>query len=365
MLPTQAALTFSLAYLAAIVAILVLARMLDAFGPKATVFTAAGGIAAFLYLGTPGLSGTAITLCAILAMACSSSTHQALNGIVGGFYPTIIRGNGVGYASGMGRAAAIIGPAIAGYLLSAQLPLQEVLAVIVSPYVVVIGVCLALSRLKNRISAQLAEAERTEAVGRMDRRDVDIGPPLENQRVGRFQLLTLTLGCLVLFVDGLDYSAVNVGAPSILRAFGAERSAMGFVFGWGYFGIFVGSVLFGIIGDRYGRKPGLVLGVLAYSLPALFTLFATSLDELTVFRFLAGIGIGGVVPNTIALLTETAPKRYRVTFVMIAFVGYSTGNASIAQVAARFIPAYGWSIVFLVAGSLGIALSLVLALALP
>ena len=99
-------------------------------------------------------------------MACSSSTHQALNGIVGGFYPTIIRGNGVGYASGMGRAAAIIGPAIAGYLLSAQLPLQEVLAVIVSPYVVVIGVCLALSRLKNRMSAELAEAERTEAVRR-------------------------------------------------------------------------------------------------------------------------------------------------------------------------------------------------------
>ena len=199
----------------------------------------------------------------------------------------------------------------------------------------------------------------------MDHRDVDIGPALENRRVGRFQLLILALGCLILFVDGLDYSAVNVGAPSILRAFGAERSAMGFVFGWGYFGIFVGSVLFGIIGDKYGRKPGLVLGVLAYSLPALFTLFATSLEELTVFRFLAGIGIGGVVPNTIALLTETAPKRYRVTFVMIAFVGYSAGNASIAQVAAWFIPAYGWSIVFLVAGILGIALSLVLALFLP
>ena len=195
----------------------------------------------------------------------------------------------------------------------------------------------------------------------MDNRDLDIGPALENRPVGRFQLLTLALGCLVLLVDGLDYSAVNVGAPSILRAFGAERSAMGLVFGWGYFGIFVGSVLFGIIGDKYGRKLGLVLGVLAYSLPALFTVFATSLEELSVFRFLAGIGIGGVVPNTIALLTETAPKRYRVTFVMIAFVGYSTGNASIAQIAAWFIPAYGWSIVFLVAGGLGIALSLVLA----
>jgi AAHS family 4-hydroxybenzoate transporter-like MFS transporter len=199
----------------------------------------------------------------------------------------------------------------------------------------------------------------------MENRDVDIGQALESRRVGAFQALTLGFGFLILFVDGLDYSAINVGAPSILRAFGAERSAMGAVFGWGYFGIFVGSVLFGIIGDRYGRKPGLVLGVLAYSLPALFTGFSSSLEELSVFRFLAGIGIGGVVPNVIALLTETAPKRLRVTFVMIAFVGYSTGNASIAQVAAWFIPLYGWQVVFIVAGTLGTVLSIVLALFLP
>jgi AAHS family 4-hydroxybenzoate transporter-like MFS transporter len=83
------------------------------------------------------------------------------------------------------------------------------------------------------------------------------------------------------------------------------------------------------------------------------------------FRFLAGIGIGGVVPNTIALLTETAPKRFRVSAVMAGFVGYSLGNATIGQVAAWFIPTFGWSIVFLVAGAAGTILSVVLLLALP
>jgi MFS transporter, AAHS family, 4-hydroxybenzoate transporter len=196
-------------------------------------------------------------------------------------------------------------------------------------------------------------------------RDIDIGEVLENRAVGGFQLMTLAFGCLILFVDGLDYSAVNVGAPAILRAFHAERSAMGLVFGWGYFGILVGSVLFGVIGDKYGRKPGLVLAVLAYSLPALITPFATSLEQLALFRFLAGIGIGGVVPNTIALLTETAPKRFRVTFVMIAFVGYSTGNASVAQIAAWLIPHFGWPVVFLAAGVAGTLLSIALILLLP
>jgi len=195
--------------------------------------------------------------------------------------------------------------------------------------------------------------------------EIDVGELLESRKLGRFHAVAFALCFLILFVDGLDYSAANVGAPAILRAFNAEREAMGTVFGWGYFGIFIGSVVFGIVGDRYGRKLGAVLGVLAYSLPALLTPLASSLDEVTLFRFLAGIGIGGVVPNTIALLTETAPKRFRVSAVMAGFVGYSLGNATIGQVAAWFIPTFGWSIVFLVAGTAGTILSVVLLLALP
>jgi AAHS family 4-hydroxybenzoate transporter-like MFS transporter len=196
-------------------------------------------------------------------------------------------------------------------------------------------------------------------------RDVDVAELLEKGRLGPFQLLTLLLGVLILFVDGLDFSSANVGAPAILRAFGAERSAMGLVFGWGYFGILIGSLAFGFIGDKFGRRWGAILGVLAYSIPAVLTVFASSLEELAFYRFLSGLGMGGVVPNVIALLTETAPKTYRVTFVMVAYIGYSMGNASIAQVAAHFIPDYGWPIVFVVAGMTGLLLAAVLLFLLP
>ena len=76
-------------------------------------------------------------------------------------------------------------------------------------------------------------------------RDIDVGELLENARLGPFQLSTLTLCVLILYVDGLDFSAIGVGAPSILRALNAERSAMAIVFSLGYFGILVGSFLFG------------------------------------------------------------------------------------------------------------------------
>jgi AAHS family 4-hydroxybenzoate transporter-like MFS transporter len=196
-------------------------------------------------------------------------------------------------------------------------------------------------------------------------REVDVGALLENRSLGRFHLVTFALCFLILFVDGLDFGSANVGAPEILRAFGAEPGAMGTVFSAGYFGIFLGSVLFGILGDRYGRRLGALVGVLAYSLPALLMPFATSLEQVALYRFLTGLGIGGVVPNVIALLAETAPKRYRVSAVMASFVGYSLGNATIGQVAAWLIPVFGWWIVFVTAGGAGVILFTVLVFALP
>jgi MFS family permease len=86
-----------------------------------------------------------LTTIAILAIGCASATHQSLIGMVGGFYPTVIRGNGVGYATGMGRFGAILGPIIAGYLLS-RFPLHYALFFIAAPDLVVAAACIALDR---------------------------------------------------------------------------------------------------------------------------------------------------------------------------------------------------------------------------
>ena len=196
-------------------------------------------------------------------------------------------------------------------------------------------------------------------------REVDVGALLEERKLNRFHALTLGLCVLILFVDGLDFSASNVGAPSIIRGLGIERSEMSFIQSSGYFGIFVGSLLFGYLGDKYGRRFGAILGVLAYSIPGLLTVFVTSYEQLAVLRFFTGLGMGGVVPNVIALLNETAPKRYRATFVMIGYVGYSMGNAVIAQVAAWFVPAFGWPVIFVVASIVGLLLCAFLLFALP
>jgi len=195
--------------------------------------------------------------------------------------------------------------------------------------------------------------------------EIQIADLIDSRPLNAFHAFILALCFLILCVDGMDFGAANVAAPAILRAFHAEKSAMGMVFGWGYFGILIGSVIFGYIGDRFGRRLGAIASVLAYSLPGVVTVFVSSFGPLSALRFLAGLGIGGVIPNTIALLVETAPRRFRASFVMFAFVGYSTGVATIGLVAARFIPRFGWSSVFLVAGVAGVALGMFLAFFLP
>ena len=160
---------------------------------------------------------------------------------------------------------------------------------------------------------------------------IDLGELLDSRKLGRFHILVAVLGFLVLMVDGLDLSAGMVGAPSILRAFGADRGAMGNVFGAGSVGALIGSLAFGFVADRYGRKVGIISSVLAYSLSALASAYATSLDQLMVLRFFTGMGVAGVVPNTIALLTETAPRRFRASFIMLTLIGIAAGNSSAAR----------------------------------
>jgi MFS transporter, AAHS family, 4-hydroxybenzoate transporter len=194
---------------------------------------------------------------------------------------------------------------------------------------------------------------------------VDVGELLDKQKLSLFHLGTFLLCALIIIVDAADTGSANVAAPAILRAFPADRSVMGWVFAWGAIGVFFGSLIFGYIGDRYGRRMGVILSVLFYSLPALGTAFAGSLDQLMIWRFVTGLGIGGAIPNTIALLNEVAPRRYRASFVVFAFLGYSIGTGLAGQVAGWFTPIYGWISVFVAVGIAGSLLVVLLALCLP
>ena len=194
---------------------------------------------------------------------------------------------------------------------------------------------------------------------------IDVAELVESRKLGKVQIGIWALAFLMVFADGFDFSGPLAGAPAILRAFGAQKTELGWVFSLGNFGALLGAYLFGYVNDRFGRRAAALAAVLCYTLPALGSGFATSLTELGIYRFVVGLGVGGIMPTAIAYLVEIAPKRFRVTMVMCGVLGFTTGIAVCGQVAAWLIPIWGWQSVFFLPACTGLALFVFLYFALP
>lgn len=148
--PLQASLTYSYGALAGIVVVIALAWCFDKLGPVAVAGAILISTAAIALLGVYGLSSSLIILLGIVSFSFALSAQGSFNGMVGVFYPTNIRGQGVGYAGAMGRIAQIIGPLVTGYLLSAALPLQTTLLIVAAPYIVAAAICIGLDAVYKR-----------------------------------------------------------------------------------------------------------------------------------------------------------------------------------------------------------------------
>lgn len=188
---------------------------------------------------------------------------------------------------------------------------------------------------------------------------------LETRRFGWWHARIMFLCFLMLLVEGMDYNALAVTAPSLIRDWQVSKGDIGIAFAISNLAMLIGTLAFSAIGDRYGRRAGIIWGVLLYSVPSLLIAFADSLWQLYALRFVAGLGMGGVMPNAIALLTEVAPKGFKSRFVMLPFIGIGLGVAAIGGVAAIFIPAFGWPPVFLIPGISGLVVCAALMIWLP
>ncbi|HEY6907751.1 MAG TPA: MFS transporter [Myxococcales bacterium] len=179
---------------------------------------------------------------------------------------------------------------------------------------------------------------------------VNVQELIDSRRLSRFQVLVVSLCALVVLLDGFDTQAIGYVAPAIVRSWHVNRAALTPVFSAGLFGLMIGALAFGPVADRVGRKPVLVFCTLFFGMMALLTLTADSVRSLTTLRFVTGLGLGGAMPNAIALTTEYAPRRIRATTVMIMFCGFSLGAALGGVAAAYLIAHFGWKAVFVVGG---------------
>jgi AAHS family 4-hydroxybenzoate transporter-like MFS transporter len=180
----------------------------------------------------------------------------------------------------------------------------------------------------------------------MNTNTVDVSALLNNAPIRKFHILILVLCTLLVLLDGFDAQVVGFVISDLARSMHVERSSFGPVFSAGFAGLPVGSLLMGVAADRYGRKTVLLLAVVTFSLASLATAFATSLDTLLLLRFVTGVGVGGAVPNALALMGEFAPKSSRATMMTILGSGVSVGAAGAGILTSFMLPRYGWTSLF-------------------
>ena len=194
---------------------------------------------------------------------------------------------------------------------------------------------------------------------------VEVSQVLDNSKLSAFQIGTFVLCGLCLIMDGYDVQALGYLAPAIIKDWGLQASQMGVVLSAALFGILIGSIVFSTIADRIGRRPVLVVATFFFAFITLMTARAQSLGELRLLRFIAGIGLGGIMPNAVSLVGEYTPKRLRVLMVLVVTNGFNLGAVIGGLVSAWMIPVFGWRSVFYVGGSIPVVIGILMFFLLP
>jgi AAHS family 4-hydroxybenzoate transporter-like MFS transporter len=188
---------------------------------------------------------------------------------------------------------------------------------------------------------------------------------LGSQPVGALQIRVAILCALAQGFDGYDISAVGMAAPSLSHAWNVAPAAFASAFVMSNVGVMVGALASGPAGDRLGRKPVILASLLLLGVFSFATAYAGSIPMLAFLRFMTGIGIGALMPSTVALTSDYAPDRLRATVTMWVFAGNPLGGFLGGQLIAPLLPMFGWQVIFHIGGALPLLLFPVVLLWLP
>ena len=143
-----------------------------------------------------------------------------------------------------------------------------------------------------------------------DEAEVQVSHFLDEHGIGAFQIKLILWSVLIAFIDGYDIGAIAFAAPSLIKEWHVAPADLKWVLSASNFGVLFGSQIFGWIGDRYGRKTALILANLLFGVLTYWAAYSTNLTELSVLRFFAGLGIGGVIPNIVAINAEFGAAQH-------------------------------------------------------
>jgi AAHS family 4-hydroxybenzoate transporter-like MFS transporter len=193
----------------------------------------------------------------------------------------------------------------------------------------------------------------------------DVGQLLDEGRWSTYQKWLVFLTALSIIFDGIDNQLLGISIPSIMTDWGVVRSAFAPVVALGFFGMVIGGAGAGLVGDRFGRKVALLGCMLIFGAATVAASMADGTSTLGMLRWLAGLGLGGAMPNAAALAAEYVPSRQRALSVTLTIVCVPLGGTLAGLMAIRLLPAIGWRAMFAIGGIVPMIAAFLLWRALP
>ena len=169
---------------------------------------------------------------------------------------------------------------------------------------------------------------------------------INDANMTRFQVMIIALTVGLNALDGFDVMSISFAAPGIAAEWGITRGALGFVLSMELLGMGIGSILLGNVADRFGRRPT-VLGCLVTMTIGMFMVTTTSsIVELSLWRILTGLGIGGMLAATNALAAEFSNSKRRHMSVSLMAIGYPIGGVIGGSISSMLLNWFDWRVVF-------------------
>lgn len=158
----------------------------------------------------------------------------------------------------------------------------------------------------------------------------------------RSPLVVVALCFLTIVFDGYDLIVYGSVVPSLIREWSLSPAQAGAIGSYALAGMLIGALAAGPLTDRFGRRRLMLAGITWFSVAMLLCAAAPGPEILGLLRFVAGLGLGGVIPSAIALTVEYAPRSRRQLYNAAMFAGYSVGGVLAAVLALLLVADHGW-----------------------
>ena len=162
------------------------------------------------------------------------------------------------------------------------------------------------------------------------------------------QIAAVAVASALNALDGFDVQAISFAAPGVAEQFGVDQLELGVILSFELFGMAIGSILLGNVADRIGRRPTIFGCLIAMGLGMALVPLSEAIWHIAILRVFTGLGVGGMLAATNAIVSEVTNDRRRSLCIAILVVGYPMGAILGGSLSARLLELGDWRLVFLV-----------------